>query len=347
MSACRSAWVASGVGAASWAARAVASARRESVPSWPIAVRRKPPRLGQLRLLFCPLLLVLRAITLHQQEAGQREHAQRRYPHHRAADERAAPACADVTDLKLGRLLAVFGPPGQPALSGLEVVASQQEAAVALLAIPFHRARDQARVNLEPRQVGLERLDQLLERRVLVILVACQDPVRRVQLGIELLRLDVGAQDRDEPLVVLDRVADLLATDLRGGERRREDHDHRLGGLYPLFDPCVPVGALGNVVQVDPDVLAARLERAHQGLHELTVVARVGDERVRTLGLRRCGSGRRHRRATLRLRPDRVKAGSRAPQQRDHRGLHRPGREGHHHIRPVTLEKARRPARAA
>ena len=113
---------------------------------------------------------------------------------------------------------------------------------------------------VEPVEVRLDRLDELLGRVVEARLVVEEDPVRRVTAPHQRRALEASKEERDEPLVMSDRVVDLLAADLRPGEVGLvRDNDSRR--VEAGEDLRAPVCALADVLAVDPDVFAASVER--------------------------------------------------------------------------------------
>jgi hypothetical protein len=85
---------------------------------------------------------------------------------------------------------------------------------------------------------------------------------------------------RHDPLAGAQRVGELLGADLRRhrlGAEHRDDDPRRVDAAH---DVAPPRHSRRDVVAVDVDVLAARLQRAHQRLDEHRVDAGVGDEGV-------------------------------------------------------------------
>jgi hypothetical protein len=126
-------------------------------------------------------------------------------------------------------------------------------------------------VRVEPVEVRFERLQEIIDGARLVVALAREDPVRLPDLGKEVLSRDVAAADRDQAFVEGDRGAQLLRADLRPRERRREHGHDRACALDSGLDLGVPVGALRNVLEVDPDVLAPLLEGGREPAREVAV----------------------------------------------------------------------------
>jgi len=86
---------------------------------------------------------------------------------------------------------------------------------------------------------------------------------------------------------VRERVLDLLRARLGLCKvRRQHRHDHARR-LDPGEHLRVPVRSLADVLEIDPDVLATRLEGVGERAHRLLVAPRVGEEDVGALGFRR------------------------------------------------------------
>ena len=166
-----------------------------------------------------------------------------------------------------------------------QVGAAQEQALLALALLPLARPDEQPSVRAHPLEVGLERLDERADRGVVVVGVAAEDPVARLELRRDDSPVGVAAQERDDPLALLERVRELAAALVRV-ERVRRDHEReRVRRVDARGDLVAPHRRRPDVVQVDPDVLAALLELGDQPADPRRVLARVGEEDVRPLGV--------------------------------------------------------------
>ena len=146
------------------------------------------------------------------------------------------------------------------------------------------RAHPDACVHVAPRQVVGDRLEQPGELLIERVFFAQQDPVPAPQRHRHRVWIDVAAEHGDEQLLQLGRAPHLLLADLRLDELPAEDADDRLRRAEPSRDSRLPVRRGGNVLAVEPDLVARRDERRHEPTpHELAVTARVRDKGVRTV----------------------------------------------------------------
>jgi hypothetical protein len=171
----------------------------------------------------------------------------------------------------------------EPAVGRAQVAAAEQVARVALVLQPLGRPLGEPRVLIEPRLVELERVDERGDARVEAVLSAGVDPVRPFEGRRQRQAVHRPPQDGDDALVEIHRSLQLLAADGRRQRVRREHEDDDLGGLDPRPYVRPPVrGAAADVLDVEPDLLAALRERSRQPLlDEVAVLARVREKHVR------------------------------------------------------------------
>jgi len=87
-------------------------------------------------------------------------------------------------------------------------------------------------VLVQPIQVGVEGVYHILEAFFAIVAIAEEDPVERTEDFGYFLGVHLTAHDRNQPLVVLDGVSELLLAYLRS-YRVGTDHEHEdVGILY-------------------------------------------------------------------------------------------------------------------
>ena len=135
------------------------------------------------------------------------------------------------------------------------------------------------RVRAVPFEVGVERLHEPIDARVEVA-VADRDPVADANPLGDLLVGNAAKRERDDALVQLDRMVDLLLAERRGD---RVGADHEDESVAPLDRPAQRRREhlrVADSLDVDPDVLAALPQALDEPVDQLGVAARVGDEDV-------------------------------------------------------------------
>ena len=147
-------------------------------------------------------------------------------------------------------------------------------------------------------EIGLDRVDERLERSVAIVAVAREDPVH---LGDGMRRgagIGLTADDRHDPLSVRLRILELVCAFLRADRIGADDEDNVVRGVDPGGDVRAPGRARRDVLGIDPDVLAPFREECVQLGREPCVASRIREEDVcarSPFGLRRSGAGFRHR----------------------------------------------------
>ena len=135
--------------------------------------------------------------------------------------------------------------------------------------------------SLRPLEVGVDRFDQPLDTLFEPAVVADRDPVADANS----LRHVVGRHrpelERDDPLVQLDRVVDLLLAVLRGDGVGADHEDEAVASFDGRAQRRREHLRVANAFDVDPGMFAALLERSDQAGHECRVAPRIGNEDVR------------------------------------------------------------------
>ena len=134
----------------------------------------------------------------------------------------------------------------------------------------------------DPLEVGVDRPDQRLEgaREVVVEQADLGDPVVRGERLGHRLHLGVAEMQRHDPLAEADRPLELHLA-LSRPDRIGADHEDEGVALADrLGHHPRPWRGRGDVLEVDPDVLARALEGIVQAMSELPIGAGVGDEDV-------------------------------------------------------------------
>ena len=229
-----------------------------------------------------PLPLALLLLPLVERHQGES------HGHHQAggdggelqtlAPRRRRPTRQEVLHVQRGRRRPVIGARGEPGLHLAEVPAAQEVASFLSTLLPLHRTLGEPRVGLEPAEVGVEGLDQLVDGLVEVV-VAKEDPVQLAQRFVDRRGSDVTPDDGYQALAVLTGVEQLAATLVGPHEVRAEDEDAGVGPFDRLRQAVAP-GLAGTDLVVNPDLALAITKRLLQSLDEGPVLARVGDEQV-------------------------------------------------------------------
>ena len=201
-----------------------------------------------------------------------------------SADENALPAAGrlpggeQVLLLERRRAGNLVDTGRQPLLSVRQLGTAQQEAAVAPVLIPFQRPDGHASVLLLPREVRVDGGDDPIKLGAGVAVHG--DPVAIADLFGELVIGHMAQRQRDDVLVELAGVSDLLVTERRA---HRIGGDDEQEGVRALDRPAQCGGehlGVAEPLHVHPHVLAAALQPFGQTRDEPGIAPRVRDKHV-------------------------------------------------------------------
>jgi hypothetical protein len=134
---------------------------------------------------------------------------------------------------------------------------------------------------IAPLEVGLQRLDELCEAGVEVVALAEEDPLRVGEARRQGILVDLVMNHGDDQLVDPHGLFELAAA-LLGGKRFGSEHeDQGPAGDNRATHPLAPLRARKDVLDVDPNALAARAQGLAQPIdRKRGVLARVAQKRV-------------------------------------------------------------------
>ena len=132
-------------------------------------------------------------------------------------------------------------------------------------------------MSADPVEIGVDRLDKRVHRRLERVCVAGEDIVDFGE-GRRDLGLRFTVQDRNQALMMFNCIGEFLAADLGRDGIRTNDEDKGLGGVDGPVDTRHPLVRWRNAFPINPGFVVTRLERLVQTLDKIGVLTRIGDE---------------------------------------------------------------------
>ena len=176
----------------------------------------------------------------------------------------------------------------EPGLRLTQVAAAEEQASILAAALPVGGCEEEARVPLDPFDIGVEHREQLAESPVERLRVAEVDPLRPAHLGRDVVGVDVSEEQRPQALALRERALE-LARDVGRSDRVGAEHQD---DAVRRVDLAVQVGLpvvrpLRDVAEVDVARLTGFVQPVVQASDELDVLSRVRDEEVALRAARR------------------------------------------------------------
>ena len=242
-----------------------------------------------------PLNHGLAAVDLgeYRERDGDRGNRERAADPEALPRRRRAPARADKSLMQFGRRIGVRRPAVEPAFGGFQILAAQRGTRAAAQLLPVPRQFTEPGMFAHPAEVGAQRAVDLCKRGVPVVGFGAEDPVearhRRRRVGDG----DGAGDDRNEPLAEPRAFVELPAANRRGDPVRADAEHHRIGGGEQSAQALLPGLARRDVVGVEERVEAALRQRVDQHAGKRAVLARIGDEDLGAVAVRRNGARKR------------------------------------------------------
>ena len=152
-----------------------------------------------------------------------------------------------------------------------ELRTPEQVRAVPPFALPLDGLQEPPGMGVAMHEIGVDRRHGAVDHPVEGLVVGGRDPVPLPDDLWQFLVRYGDADQRDDPLPELGRIADLLLTERRRHRRRRDDEDERLGALDRSADGVGEDLRVRDGSGVEPDLLTALPEPGDESVDELPV----------------------------------------------------------------------------